>query len=54
MRSHQQRAVIALEELFQPDQAFEIEMVARLVEQHHVGPHQQDPGQGDAHLPATR
>ena len=29
-------------------------MVARLVEQHRVGPHQQDLGQRDAHLPAAR
>ena len=29
-------------------------MVARLVEQHHIGPHQQDARQRDAHLPAAR
>ena len=29
-------------------------MVARLVEQHRVGPHQQDAGQRHAHLPAAR
>ena len=29
-------------------------MVARLVEQHGVGPHQQDAGQRHAHLPAAR
>ena len=29
-------------------------MVARLVEQHHVGAHQEDAGQRDAHLPAAR
>ena len=28
-------------------------MVARLVEQHRVGPHQQDAGQRHAHLPAA-
>ncbi|MGY3593237.1 hypothetical protein ACVIGB_001286 [Bradyrhizobium sp. USDA 4341] len=28
MRGHQQRALIALQELLQPDQAFKIEMVA--------------------------
>src|SRR3546814_8216669 len=53
MRGHQQRAVIALQESFEPDQAFEVEMVARLVEQHAVGPHQQNPGQRHAHLPAA-
>ncbi len=29
-------------------------MVGGFVEQHAVGPHQQDTGQGDAHLPAAR
>ena len=42
VRGHQQRALVALEELLQPDQALEVEVVARLVEQHDVGPHQQD------------
>ena len=54
VRGHQQRALVALEELLQPDQAFEVEMVARLVEQHGVGAHQQDAGQRHAHLPAAR
>ena len=54
VRGHQQRALVAFEELLQPDQAFEVEMVARLVEQHHVGPHQQDARERDAHLPAAR
>ena len=53
MRGHQERAIVALEKLFEPDQALKIEMVARLVEQHCVGPHQQDPRQGNAHLPAA-
>ena len=54
VRGHQQRALVALQELLQPDQAFEIEMVARLVQQHHVGPHQEDARQRHAHLPAAR
>ena len=29
-------------------------MVAGLVEQHRVGPHQEDLGERDAHLPAAR
>jgi hypothetical protein len=37
VRGHQQRALVALQELLQPDQAFEVEMVARLVEQHASG-----------------
>ena len=53
VRGHQQRALVALQELLQPDQAFEIEMVARLVQQHHVGPHQQNARQRHAHLPAA-
>ena len=54
MRRHQQRAFVAFQKLLKPDQAFEIEMVARLVEQHDVGPHQQNPRQCNAHLPAAR
>ena len=54
VRGHHQRALVALEELLEPDQAFEIEMVARLVEQHGVRAHQQDARQRDAHLPAAR
>src|SRR5208337_1075194 len=54
VRGHQQRAIVALEKLFEPDQAFKIEMVAWLVEQHCVRPHQEDPRQSDAHLPAAR
>ena len=54
MRGHQQRALIAGEELLQPDQALQIEMVARLVQQHHVGAHEQNAGQCHAHLPAAR
>src|SRR4029077_20609287 len=37
VRSHQERALEAFQELLQPDQALEIEMVAGLVQQHHVG-----------------
>ena len=54
VRGHQQRAVISLQELLQPDQAFEVEMVAWLVQQHGVGTHQQDPRQCHAHLPTAR
>ena len=54
VRGHHQRALETLQEGLEPDQAFEIEMVAGLVEQHRVGPHQQDLGQRDAHLPAAR
>ena len=54
VRGHQQRALVAFEELLEPDQAFEVEMVARLVEQHGVGAHEQDAGERHAHLPAAR
>ena len=54
MRGHQQEALIAFEELLQPDQAFEIEMVRRFVEQHGVGAHEENAGERDAHLPAAR
>ena len=54
VRGHQQRALVALEELLQPDQALQVQMVARLVQQHGVGAHQQDAGQRHAHLPAAR
>ena len=53
VRGHQQRPLVALEERLQPDQALEIEMVARLVEQHGVGAHQQDAGERHPHLPAA-
>src|SRR5882757_931238 len=42
VRGHQQHAFIPFQELLQPDQAFEIEMVARLIQQHGVGTHQKD------------
>ena len=54
VRSHQQRTLVTPNKLLQPDQAFEVEVVARLVQQHGVGPHQQDAGEGNAHLPAAR
>ena len=53
VRGHQQRPLVALEERLEPDQAFEIEMVARLVEQHGVGAHQQDAAERHPHLPAA-
>ena len=54
VRGHQQRALVALEELLEPDQAFEVEVVARLVEQHGVGAHEENAGERHAHLPAAR
>ena len=54
MGGHEQGALVAAQEVFQPDQAFQIQMVARLVEQHAVRAHEQDAGEGHAHLPAAR
>jgi hypothetical protein len=54
MRGHQQGALITFQELLEPDQALEVQMVARLVQQHGVGAHQEDAGQRHAHLPAAR
>ena len=53
MRGHQQGALVTLQEFLEPDQAFEIEMVAWFVEQHGIGPHEQDAGERDAHFPAA-
>ena len=53
VRGHQQHAFIGPEKVLQPDEAFQIEVVARLVEQHGVGAHEQDAGQRHAHLPAA-
>ena len=51
VRGHQDGAVEALQEGFEPDQAFDIEMVRRLVEEHDVGAHEQDLRESHAHLP---
>jgi hypothetical protein len=37
--------------LLEPQDRLEVEVVGRLVEQQRVGPHQQDAGQRDPHLP---
>jgi len=52
VRRHQQHALIGFEEFLQPDQAFQVEMVARLVEKHGVGAHDEDAGERHAHFPA--
>ncbi len=43
----------ALQKVFQPLYAFDVEMVCRLVEQEHVGVLQQQLGQFDAHAPSA-
>ncbi len=54
VRGHQQRAFIALEKFLQPDETLQVQMVARLVQQHGVGAHEEDAGQRHAHLPTAR
>jgi hypothetical protein len=54
VRRHEQRAVVLFQELLEPDERLEIEVVRRLVEQHRVGLHQQNARERDAHLPAAR
>ena len=44
---------IRLEELLEPDDRFDVEVVGRLVHQQHVGPAEQHARQRDAHLPAA-
>ncbi len=54
VRGHEQSAGKNFQKVLEPDQAFKIEMVGRLIEQQHVRPRQQDLGQRHAHLPAAR
>ena len=54
MAGHQQGALELVDQPFlQPDDRFDVEVVGRLVEQQDIGVDGQDPGQGDAHLPAA-
>ena len=53
MADDQNRAAIALEIILQPQHAFEIEIVGRLVEQQQIGRGEQDRGQRHAHAPAA-
>ena len=47
------RAAIALEEILQPQRAFEIEIVGGLVQQQQIGRGEQDRRQRHAHAPAA-
>ena len=53
VRRHQQRAGVRLEEVLQPDDRFDVEVIGRLVHQQHVGPAEQHARQRDAHFPAA-
>jgi hypothetical protein len=54
VRGHQQRAGERLQELLEPDDRLDVEVVGRLVHQQHVGLAEQHPGQRHPHLPAAR
>jgi hypothetical protein len=54
VRGHQKRAGVGLEELLEPDDRLDVEVVGRLIHQQHVGPAEQHPRQRDAHFPAAR
>ena len=53
MRDNDHAARIGLEELLQPDNGFDIEVVGGFVEQQEVGLGEQQFGQHHAHLPAS-
>ena len=54
VRGHQQRAGQRLEELLEPDDRLDVEVVGRLVHQQDVGAAEQHARHRDAHLPAAR
>ena len=54
VRRHQQRAGPGRQELLQPDDRLDVQVVRRLVHQQHVGVAQQHARHGHAHLPAPR
>ena len=47
-------ALKRLEELLQPDNRLQVEVIGRLVHQQHVGPAEQDAGQGHAFQQSLR
>ena len=54
MRGHQKRAGVGLEELLEPDDRLDVEVVGRLIHKQHVGPPEQHARQRDPHFPAAR
>ena len=54
VRGHEQRALVRLEEAFEPDDRLDVEVVGRLVHQQDVGLAEQHAGHRHAHLPAAR
>ncbi len=53
MADQHEAARVALEEVAEPGDRRHVEVVGRLVEQQHVGPLEQEPGEHRAHLPAA-
>ena len=53
MADDQHGAAIALEEVLQPQHAFQVEIVGRLVQQQQIGGGEQDRRQRHAHAPAA-
>ena len=53
VRGHQQSAGVELEELLQPDDRLNVEVVSGFVHQQHVRPAEQDARQRDAHFPTA-
>jgi len=53
MGDHDERAPERLEELLEPGDRLQVEVVRRLVEQEEIGRPQQHPGEQDAHAPAA-
>jgi hypothetical protein len=54
VRGHHDRALEALQELFEPQDRLDVEVVRRLVEEERVGALQEDLRERHAHLPAPR
>ena len=54
VRRHEQGPGQRLQEVFQPDDRLDVQMVRRLVHQQRLGPAEQHTRHGDAHLPAAR
>src|SRR5690606_17427834 len=53
MRGDHETALETLQESFKPNDRFEIQMVRWLIEQEHIGLHEQNASQGYAHFPTT-
>ena len=50
---HHERALEVAQEVLEPEDRLDVEMVGGLIEEEHIGLHQKDAGQGHAHLPTA-